>query len=360
MLSLRHGPKRRPPKRGPMTLIAAFKCSRGFILHADSEENCGSFRRSVQKLIPETMGNLDVIVAGSGIGKLIEGFTAKLKQRLDADSVSDLAVFRNIVEKRLAHFYSNDVATYPTEDENKVHKFIIAARCKTTGEFEVWGTRHTTLVPVTSYELAGVEDDLYDHIAKRLYHDRITFSQAMIAGVHLFSVAESTSTFIRSPIQVAAVWKNGIQLEAAENVTAVRDRLEAYELEKRMNEIFLACADTSMSVERFDAMLFHFCRDLSSLHLQHIDRQADRTTISYLARTIPIRLLPEAIGYGQTGKLSVIHDPRKIAKQDAFIRGMIAASAQDVEKVKKVVLEASSPQSGSTMQSASRKSESEQ
>lgn len=342
-----------------MTLISAFKCSAGFVLHADSEENCGGFRRSVQKLTPQTMGNLDVIVGGSGIGGLIDGFTVKLKQHADNNQISELGPFKQLVEKRLAPFYSNDVAVYPTEDINKVHKFIIAARCRATGTFEVWGSRHTTLIPVTAYELAGIEDDLYDRVAKQLYRDGMSFAQAMMAGVYLLSVAESTSSFIRGPIQVAAVWERGIELENPENVSAAKNRLEQYELEKKVNAILLACADTSISVPRFDQVLMDFANSLSSMHRNHIDEQAHGTDSSYLARTNPIRLLPEAIGFGSGGKFAVIHDAQQIAAQDAFIRKMITDLEPEILQLKRATERALAAKSKGFTQSVSQTSGSE-
>src|SRR6266487_229238 len=118
MLSLGHAPKRKLPKRRRMTLISAFRTDRGAVLHADSEENFGSFRRSVQKIVPKRMGNLDVIIAGSGIGQLIEGFTGKLKEHLDSAHASRIEDVKHLVEQRLPSFYSQ-VATSPAPNDIK-------------------------------------------------------------------------------------------------------------------------------------------------------------------------------------------------------------------------------------------------
>src|SRR5262249_22266668 len=158
-----------------------FRCPQGVTLQADSEENCGQFRRAVQKIKPTQMGQLQVIVTGSGIGTLIEGFTSKLKERLDADNASDIADVKRIVERRLPTFYSNEVETFPGIDaESKLHKFVIAAWSPLSHTFEVWVSRFCNLVPISTYELAGVEDVLYDHMARRLYKPEMTLSQCLL------------------------------------------------------------------------------------------------------------------------------------------------------------------------------------
>src|SRR5271170_1716962 len=158
-------PRKFFPRRR-VTLIPAWACNGGFVIHADSEENCGDFRRSVQKNVPQDMGRLRVIVAGSGIGPLIDGFATALKERLDSDNASDISDVKRLMERRLPHFYSNQVANYPCSDENKLHKFIVGAWSSVTEEFAVWCAPYDKLIPVTSYELAGVEYDLYNYLAE--------------------------------------------------------------------------------------------------------------------------------------------------------------------------------------------------
>src|SRR5438874_7631882 len=270
MLSLGHVSKRKPPKRGRMTLISAFRTGCSAVLHADSEENFGAFRRSVQKIVPKRMGNLDVIIAGSGIGHLIEGFTAKAKEHLDRIQASTIEDVKQVVEQRLPSFYIQ-VAAHPAPDDirQQEHKFIIAAYSKSDNNFEVWANRSTALIAVTSYELAGVEDVLYDHIAQRMFLPSMTFQQAVLAGLYLFTIAESTSTYIRGPIQVAAISENGISMEKPEYVQLMQNHLRAYE--RDMNRVLLACADTSIAVHDLQNILSEFSADAAAMHRDHID-----------------------------------------------------------------------------------------
>jgi hypothetical protein len=72
------------PRRRTVTLISAWRCHEGIVLHADSQETNGSHRVTVQKLNPEPMGALMVVVTGSGDGNLIQSFIIRLRRRLAA------------------------------------------------------------------------------------------------------------------------------------------------------------------------------------------------------------------------------------------------------------------------------------
>jgi hypothetical protein len=293
-----------------MTLIPAFACKNGFVIHADSEENCGAFRRSVQKIVPQKMGQLNVIIAGSGIGALIESFTARLKERLDRDNASDIVQVKRLIEQRLANFYSSEVANYPATDEEKLHKFIIAVHSP-SNEFVVWAAASTTLIPITAYELAGVEDRLYDHFAQRLYKPDMTFSQAILAGLYLLTVAESTSSFVRAPYQVAVVSAAGIQLETSERVKALTERLAAYQ--QHVDRLFLQCADVSICLPDFEDLVDEFKRTASALHREHLDQRAATTSMEELLKFDDDPLRPVgSFSFNRNGELTAIHDRETI------------------------------------------------
>lgn len=295
-----------------MTLIPAFACNGAFVIHADSEENCGAFRRSVQKIIPQKMGQLDVIIAGSGIGDLIDGFTARLKERLDADNASSIAEVKRRMEARLPNFLNVEVANYPCSDDEKQHKFIVAAYSATTKDFAVWASRNTVLIPVTSYEMAGVEDRLYDYVARQFYRPDMTVPQAILAGLYVLTVAESTSSYVRGPFRTAIIWEGGIEVEKEENTRTIVERLKQYEAQ--MNALFLACADTTVGVPEMEDKLNEFKQTVLRLHQDHIDQQAANTTFeeAFRVRDTPLRTLPRGLMHVTLDGLHIEHDRAKI------------------------------------------------
>jgi hypothetical protein len=317
-----------------MTLISAFKCSGGFVLCADSEENYGTFRRAVQKIVPSKMGHLDVIVAGSGIGELIDGFTDRLKERLDADKATDIADVKRLIENRLPNFFATEVSNYPAADEDKLHKFIVAAYSPSSREFDVWRSHGTRLMSVTSYELAGVEDALYDYNARRLHTPDMTFPQAILASLYLFSIAESTCTHIRNPFQVAAIWEDGIMMEKPEYVKAICERLGAYE--DAVNALFLAAADTTIQVHVLKKKIEEFPESITALHRQHIDETVASLTVEEVVRSDgPHLKRPFGVVTMYTDGLRVEHDEKVIEAKNAEFRKMIALAAEKADRLKR-------------------------
>jgi len=272
------------------------------------------------------MGNLDVIVAGSGIGQLIDGFVDRLKEKLNQDQASDIYDVKRVIERRLPHFLNNEVANYPISDDAKLHKFIVAAYSPSTRQFEVWASRHTRLVAISTYELAGVEDVLYDHIAKRFLESSATlsFSQAVLIGLYLLTIAEATSSSIRSPFQVAAIWSGGIELEKSENIEAITQRLAVFE--KDITKIFLSCADTTVPVPDLEDYIDQFKNNASALHRVYIDQQTPRACWREEFRGHPLKKLPSdplsVTTDVQTGETQwvVEHDRAKLVERREHLK----------------------------------------
>ena len=253
-----------------MTLIAAFRTRTGFVVAADSEENSGGYRRAVQKIKPFKIGQAQVIVAGSGIGTLIETFILRV-QRIDQDKASNPETFRDLIEGELVNFYARDVATYQAdEDEEKEQKFIIAAQWEDAKKCGVWVSQHCALSPVLCCEMAGVEDVFYDRLIRKLYPTVSEMPQAVLAGVYLMAVGKETSSLIGDPVIVAAIDPRGIWIEDESYVSDLEKCLRNYE--DRVNKIFLDCADTSISVLALEERLDEFKETAIALHREHINR----------------------------------------------------------------------------------------
>src|SRR5581483_3803778 len=295
-----------------MTLIATFNCADGFVLAGDSEENYGPYRRAVQKIKPRTIGGLTAIIAGSGIGPLIDSFIVRL-ERIQVQ-FSDVDSFARYIEGELTNFYARDVATYQAaEGEDKEHSFIVAVHDKRVDQCRVWGTRHATLEPVTTYALVGVEDALYHHAAERFYSQSLQLPQGVLTALYVLAIGEATSVYIRRPFHVAVISNNGIWLEDDSYVAEVSNRLREYE--KRVNKIFLDCADSTIPLHQLQAELGQFAEAATALHKEQIDRYVQSLTpeqVASYSRPYPKTPLGQPIIFHLDGSPAVTeHDPNR-------------------------------------------------
>jgi len=297
-----------------VTLIAAFPYDEGFVVSADSEEHCGSFRRTVQKIIPEKIGNIQFFIAGAGIGTLIDSLIIRVKEQLNKKADSDLETFRKIVENEIRKLYRDDIASYPAPDEEKIHKFIVAARSEAPNACAVWGSRHSSLEIVRKPELAGIEDPLYEHVAKRVYFQNAKLPQAVLAALYVMVIGKETSSLIRGDVSVTVVRNDGIYLQNEKYIADMEARLKKYE--KSVNLVFLECADTSISVSQLEATIKKFSDAAVSLHRYYIDVIVSDLTLENLASFNDV--LPQippgsVITFGAQGH-QLEHDPEKAKK----------------------------------------------
>ena len=300
-----------------MTLIAAWRCANGIVIHADSQETVPvpvgtewvDYRKAVQKIRPKRMGPFNVVAGGSGNGRLIESFIIRLERTLSAASdAANLADFVTLFESELARFYELDIALA----EDKSMTFVVGAYCTLTGEYDAWVTEHLTLRRISDDgpELVGWDEALYDTVADRLYTRGMSIHQAVLSGIYLLTIAESTSNYVKGPFSVAVIRDNGIWMEPDDYIKLVQNRLEEYE--QWINRVFLACADTSIFVSDLESFLSEFSRAAVDLHRQHIDGMITWERVLSTNDSYPRFPHPSIITAMGNGALRFEHDPEKL------------------------------------------------
>lgn len=311
-----HEPEFKRPKSKRVTLIAAARTPEGIVIHADSQETAGAYRVQVDKIKCETMGGFDVLIAGAGCpSALVDAFPGRLARRID-DKVTTLAQFARTTEKELVRFYKNDIELCP--DENKTVIYVIAAWHSKTRQYQAWVAENVFLqpIPTDGPALIGWDHELYLGIAKRFYLRAMSVPQTVLAGIYLLTVAEDTCNYIKGPVHIAVVNEGGIALEDSGYVRRVQDRLRDYE--GRVNQVFLDCTDTTISLPALEDSINRFRQSALALHQDHIDELAKKASPLDFARGNPFRELPSVpMRMLDTGGFVVEHDREAIARNDA-------------------------------------------
>jgi 20S proteasome alpha/beta subunit len=255
-----------------VTLIIGMRCSDGSVVCADSQETVGNYRLTVQKIVPERIGEYVVILAGSGIGELIDGFIGLFKERILASKTTGLSIFKEVFEAEFARYRKEQVPLYNAQKRYKNMQFIVAAHLN--GTYELWTTKGGKLVPIPYYCLIGVTEPLYGEVLDRLYNPNIDVAQAVLAGIYTLGVAESTSQYVRGPMQVGGVNNFGAWIDGKEHSANSFGRLKS--MEQRVNSLMLASADIGMNLAQYGKLLEAFTEDAMRLHKQAIIEAARR------------------------------------------------------------------------------------
>ena len=253
-----------------MTLIAAIPTPKGLVVSADTEEMCPSYdingntyelRKTVQKITPETIGNYQIAIAGSGHAQLIDTFIVKA-HRATAGAGQSAIELRNSLERELDSFYRNDVAI--CQDADKDFKLFVLYFCSQTREHGVWVSERTVLRDIGARpELIGWEHQLYFGTVNRLFRADMPIAQAVLAGLYVLTIGDETSNYIKKPFHVAVVRDDGIWMEEAGDIKTMIDRLESFE--KGINRLFLACAENTPHAV-FESTLAKFTDEARKLH----------------------------------------------------------------------------------------------
>jgi hypothetical protein len=258
-----------------MTLIDAWRTPQGIVVHADSQETVGDYRVEVKKIQEITVGDWQLIIVGAGRpGDLIDSFSIRMRRAMAGFTSTSLADLLQHIETELGQFYVTDVHLCP--DPEKSVRFLIAAACRVSQQYECWTTKNITLCPIPndSVQLLGWDEALYQGIANKFFHQKMSVAQAILAGVYLFTVAGSTSNYVKEPFAVSVVKWDGIWREEDSYISTLVARLRDYE--RSLNQLFLCCADTQISPSRLGLILEAFNKHVQALHQQQLDVEVQK------------------------------------------------------------------------------------
>lgn len=267
-----------------MTLIAAFRCNMdghpGVVVCADSQETYGDYRVTVDKVKPRDAGEYDLIIGGAGnVAALIDGLANALEQNVKRWSAAlDEESARLRIERTLLSYHARQVTHYPAEAHQKLLRFIVCVRDKSTSEIYLWRTDGTTAERVEDYALLGWEEAVYDYEVKWLYLDGMEAVQAVMLGVHLFTVARN-SLYVGGPTQVIAVNKMGMWPIDPGEVEDLEERISLFS--GALGSLMLALPDVSLPHEGFRRMLADFGKLMTDLR-EYYMRQATLSSVSRL------------------------------------------------------------------------------
>ena len=154
------------------------------------------------------MGKWDVVIAGSGLAELIEGFAARLTDRMKSEDTASLQAFKAIIEDEYRSYRRDEIPLHPSPKRSK-HMILMIGAVSVEG-FEVWKTFNGRLKPVPNYDLIGTDYELYKSILARFWRAPLQVGQGILAGIHLLALAEKTSNYVMGPFSVCVVTSGGI------------------------------------------------------------------------------------------------------------------------------------------------------
>lgn len=292
-----------------VTYIAGLRSPEGIVLSADTQETYNDEIVYTEKIELHDCASYKLAIAGAGRGELIDGFILALTQNIRRDDPANGQAVKALIDSCLADFYRNDVRLFP--GKQKTIGFLIAATRIDGTELHLWRTKGMRVFDVARKSVIGYRAPFATYVLDRLYKNSLPLTQLVLLSVYLVAIAKDSGVSVGGPTQLVVITHNGIQPENPEYVTSILDRLTEYE--RRVNQVFLACADTTVSVPELEDSLEQFKQIALRLHREHIDEQAAAITLEQLLEHFPQRRLPKVpIKFSMSGKIAVEHNRQAI------------------------------------------------
>jgi hypothetical protein len=267
-------PKKLRVKRKRMTLIAAFKCSDGILLCADSQETIGDHRVARLKIRPFNLGDrFEVAMGGSGDGDTLDAFVQSIKDEWQESDANDIESFGVFLRKRLQGFLDTEMPLIP-EDRRDI-KFLIGARCAAPVGIAAWETKATRLLPVsTDAVLIGCDYTVYERPAQRHHKPTSSISRTIPLAMYIFALAEDTSNYVRFPVTIVALTEDHpIYVEYEWAVEHFREKTEVFTA--ALESMLLVCADATVRSDDFDKKFKEFADTILQLRKDYFQDAAN-------------------------------------------------------------------------------------
>jgi len=212
----------------------------------------------VNKLEPQDAGHYHLAIAGSGIGDLVEGFADTLLRVMRTWPAGATEQFaRDSIRDQLIDFYQNEVAAYPVDmPSDKVNDFLICIKPKGTTDSFLWTLRGPTIIPVGNHTLLGFTAAIYTHELCKLYRPQLSMIQAILLGIHLFSLAKATSNYVGGETDIVLVRNTSMWVYGRKQTHVFEDRMNA--LNQKIAELVLALPDPAVHGDELKALLLTF------------------------------------------------------------------------------------------------------
>lgn len=250
-----------------MTLIAGFKCADGYVICADSQETVGSYRATRQKLVPIAVGKVQMAIAGSGDGDLIDAFVGRFSQKYQQSEIAEL--------DSAVQVFKDDLLAFVKEKKVKIRKidstfrFLLGAYSEKDKKCRLWKTITGDPIEVTDYALVGVEDERYEYAARNFYRAGMPISQGVFLGLYLMWLAEQTSNYVKAPISVGILKDNGLYFEDSKKINSIDQKVRLFTAQFEAQ--FLACSDTGLQGEEFGNRLKEFGKTVVQFRRDYIE-----------------------------------------------------------------------------------------
>ncbi len=201
-------PKRRLMEK-TVTVAAGFCCYDGIVMCADSQESAGDYKFPVQKLVAKRSSFSDAIIAGSGVGPLVDMATERIHRAIWG-GCRDYETAELVIGNVLNGLYEKEFRLYPASDQDDTFiELLIAYKIADRAPI-LFHSAATAIRVVQEYAIIGsgraVQYQVQNLYERQTIHESgTTISRGILLAVQLLSVAKSVLSSVGGAGKIATL-----------------------------------------------------------------------------------------------------------------------------------------------------------
>jgi len=274
-----------------LTIAAGFLCKDGIVMCADSQETAGDYKFPLEKLVSGVDSWTEVVIAGSGIGHLVDAAARRITRHI-MGGYESYEVIEDRIREALNELYKNDFRLYPSQyTGDTIVDLLIGVKLRKAQYPVLFAASATAVSRVAEYAVIG-SGRAVQYTIQSLYGKYMPLSRGVLIAIYLMNTAKSVLTTVGGQSKIATI-HNG---DAALGFAGPLEIKEAEDVFKRFNtqlSLVIDLANLEKPEEEFQERIADFTRYIAELRQNYranIDRW--RNLMELLSRPLPPRTEP--------------------------------------------------------------------
>lgn len=320
-----------------MTFISAFRCKDGIVLGADSQETCGDYKLTVDKLKPVKAGSYEIAVGGCGIGDLVDSLCDHIQEWVERWPAASEREIKNLLRQKMREFYSVEVSAYPAKKLEKRITALLCLKHDSSSDVLLFELRGSTVRRAPPFSLIGWELPITQQFVRRLYNPTMPISQGVLLTLYLFSLVGSTVTVVGGDTRIVIGRDNGLRVHDNLYVSKIEENISLFT--KLIDKLVLSLPDTSLTSAEFEKAITEFVETAKHLRKEYLHSMGHLamlnvlTNPSYQGDSYPIVPPGAVLTLTADGNTITREDPEHVKQmKERFEKAVESLKVSDAQK----------------------------
>jgi hypothetical protein len=278
-------PKPKPKRllRGKaVTIAAGFVCTEGLVLFADTEEQEGYIKTSVEKIRDLSVNGLNIAIANAGNGPLADALVDQIFDKLQTVKSNRSSVLQ-MLRSCIIEFHRDEVSLYPSGDDTRRVGLIIGLQIGSESPILLHADS-SALRKVTEFAVIGYGAEI-KFLAQQLYRENMPLRHGILIANHLCKTAKDYVQGCGGDSRIATISEGKIEIRHFFDVWTDESVFRA--LTSNYHAVMLSLGDEQISDEQFNNCIEWFAAEAWKERERMLSNKELNREVKERAKTMP-------------------------------------------------------------------------